>query len=93
MVIDQVKTILRAIKNRKFSNVYYVACGGSNALMYPSQYFLDTHASKLFSEYLNAAEFIRRSPKALGENAAVILCSQEGATPETVNACRFAREK
>lgn len=93
MVIDQVKTILQAIKNRKFSNVYFISCGGSNALMYPSQYFLDTHASRLFSEYLNAAEFIHRSPKALGEDSVVIVCSQEGATPETVNACKFAREK
>ena len=93
MVEKQVVKILDEIKGRHFDNIYFVACGGSSALMYPSQYFVDVRSQRLSAEYLNAAEFVHRNPASLTKSSVVILCSQEGATPETVAAAKFAREK
>jgi fructoselysine 6-phosphate deglycase len=92
-VISEVKAIIKKIENKKFKNMYLIACGGSSALMYPSQFFIDTNAKNLTCEYLNANEFIYRNQAALGENSIVILCSQEGKTPETVAAAAYSREK
>lgn len=91
--LPKVKEVLSALKDRRFENIYFIACGGSSALMYPSQYLVDTMAERLSAEALNSNEFIYRNPPALGEKSVVILCSQEGKTPETVAAAKFAREK
>ena len=89
----QVRQILSALKGKTFAQLYFVACGGSSALMYPSKYFTDCYSKNLNSEYYNANEFIYLSPAALGENSLVITCSQEGKTPETVAAAKFAKSK
>ena len=83
-VLPGVKEVLEGIKGRRFKNLYVVACGGSSALMQPSQFLVDTMARRLAAQSLNSNEFIYRNQPALGEESVVILCSQEGKTPETV---------
>lgn len=91
--LEDVNNVLEKLKGKAFDRIYFVACGGSSALMYPSAYLVDAKSGKMAGEYLNSNEFIYRSPKGLGPNAVVILCSQEGQTPETVKAAEFAAQK
>jgi fructoselysine 6-phosphate deglycase len=93
MTESQVRNILAALKDRTFDQLYFVACGGSSALMYPSKFFTDQQSLKMNTDYYNADEFIYRAPAALGENSVVITCSQEGRTPETVAAAQFAKSQ
>lgn len=92
-VLPGVKAVLEGLKGRTFQNIYFVACGGSLALMQPSQYLVDTKAERLAAQSLNSNEFIYRNQPALGAESVVILCSQEGKTPETVAAAAYARRK
>ncbi|MFM1652426.1 SIS domain-containing protein [Brevibacillus sp. B_LB10_24] len=90
---QQVQKALEAVKEREVKRVFFVACGGSSALMYPSKYLLDREAKTITSDVYNANEFIHRNPATLGETSLVILCSHSGKTPETVEAAKFARER
>ncbi len=92
-VLENVKEVLKGIEDRKFRRMYVIACGGSSALMYPSQFLVDTKAENFSCEYLNSNEFIYRNSPAVNKDAVVILCSQEGMTPETVAAARYAKGK
>jgi fructoselysine 6-phosphate deglycase len=94
VVVDpQVQNVLEALKGRTINHVYFVACGGSSAIMYPNKYILDREAKNLTSDVYSANEFIHRNPRKLGENSLVVLCSMSGTTPETVAAAAFARQK
>lgn len=59
--------------------VFLVACGGSLVDMYPAKYFTDSEATKLHVGMYTANEFVYATPKTLGENSLVIVCSH-GAT-------------
>lgn len=89
----QVERILEAFKQKTINNVFYVACGGSSALMYPSKYFIDRESSNITAEIYSSNEFIYRNPKSLGADSLVILCSHKGKTPETTDAAHFAKSK
>lgn len=94
VVVDpQVQNVLEALKGRTINHVYFVACGGSSAIMYPNKYILDREAKNLTSDVYSANEFIHRNPRKLNENSLVVLCSMSGTTPETVAAATFARQK
>ncbi|WP_026572692.1 SIS domain-containing protein [Bacillus sp. UNC438CL73TsuS30] len=94
VVVDQqVQNVLDALKGRTINHVYFVACGGSSAIMYPNKYILDREAKDLTSDVYSSNEFIHRNPRKLGENSLVVLCSMSGTTPETVKAAEFARQK
>jgi fructoselysine 6-phosphate deglycase len=93
MTESQVRNILAGLEGRTFNQLYFVACGGSSALMYPSKFYADQHSQKMNTDYYNADEFIHMAPAALGEHSLVITCSQEGKTPETVAAAKFAKSK
>lgn len=93
MTESQVRNILTALDGRKYEQIYFVACGGSAALMVPSKFFADRHSRKMNTDTYNADEFIHLAPAALGENSLVMTCSQEGKTPETVEAARFAKSR
>lgn len=88
-----VQEVLEAVKQRSIKNVFYVACGGSLAVMYPNQYFMDREADELTAAFYNSAEFIYRNPRKLTESSLVILLSLTGTTPETTQAAEFARSK
>ncbi|MFB5675953.1 SIS domain-containing protein [Paenibacillus terreus] len=90
---EQLERIFEAFKEREIQRVFYVACGGSSALMYPSKYFLDRESKNITAEIYNSNEFIHRNPMSLGEKSLVILCSHKGKTPETTAAAKFAKAK
>ncbi|UUZ81190.1 SIS domain-containing protein [Paenibacillus sp. P26] len=90
---SQVEQILEAFKQRTIDRVFYVACGGSSALMYPSKYVIDRESKTMTAEVYSSNEFIYRNPQSLGENSLVILCSHKGKTPETTEAAKFAKSK
>jgi fructoselysine 6-phosphate deglycase len=90
--VQQLNDAMKAVESIEVKNFYFVACGGSMALLYPAQYFFDREI-EIPSSIYTSNEFILRSPKALGKGSVVILCSHSGNTPETVRAAEFAREK
>lgn len=90
-VKNQVKNALSEVEKRNIENVFFVACGGSSALMYPSKYVFDREAKKLDAHLYSSNEFIHRNHAKLGTQSLVILCSHSGNTPETVEAAKFAK--
>lgn len=89
--INQIQTAVAAIKEKEAINhFYFIACGGSMALMQPAQYIMDCECD-IPSTVYSANEFIHRTPKALGKNSVVISCSMSGNTPETVEATKMAK--
>ncbi|MBD1382616.1 SIS domain-containing protein [Metabacillus arenae] len=92
-VKNQIKHALAEVKKKRFENVFFVACGGSSALMYPGKYVIDREAEKMDAHLYSSNEFIYRNHSKLGENSLVILCSHSGKTPETVESAKFAKSK
>lgn len=84
----RVQTDLEA--NGGLKNVFFVACGGSNAAMYPAWYLLDREAVSFYAGSYNSSEFNATVPKSIGKNTLVI-CTSAKATPETVEALRVAK--
>ena len=71
--------------------VYFVACGGSQAVLMAG-YIFDKETT-VPSHVYTANEFMYDTPKSLNEQSLVISCSHSGNTPETVAATKLAREK
>ncbi|MGM7719515.1 SIS domain-containing protein [Metabacillus sp. Hm71] len=92
-VKNQIKHALAEVKKKNVENVFFVACGGSSALMYPSKYVIDREAKKMDAHLYSSNEFIYRNHSKLGNHSLVILCSHSGTTPETVEAAKFAKSK
>lgn len=91
---QQIESAIGAInKIDGLKNLYFVACGGSLALMMPNKYIIDRESRTLSSDVYNSAEFVQRVPAKLGEGSLVILSSMGGTTPETVEAAEFAKKK
>lgn len=74
-------------------HVYYAACGGSYAAFYPVKTFLETEATGISVGLYNSGEFVSNPPKALGENAVLVVASHKGNTPETAKAAELARKR
>ena len=72
--------------------VYFVACGGSQAVLMAGQYIFDKETT-VPSHVYTANEFMYDTPKSLNKQSLVISCSHSGNTPETVAATKLAREK
>ncbi|SFO16376.1 fructoselysine 6-phosphate deglycase [Cohaesibacter marisflavi] len=72
--------------------IYFVACGGSYALLQEGQYVVDREAKSIASYGYSSAEFLSRAPVRLGKDSLVITCSHSGNTPETVAATEYARK-
>ena len=91
---SQIKAAVEAVKARKEvkHEVYFVACGGSQAVLMAGQYMFDKESS-IPSHVYTANEFVYDTPKRLNENSVVISCSHSGNTPETVEATKLARSK
>ena len=71
--------------------VYFVACGGSQAAIYPGKYLLDVEARNIPTKIYNSNEFVYATPASLDERCLVICCSLK-ATAETVEAVKKANE-
>lgn len=91
----QPKKIIEAICARAggtpIEEVFFVACGGSLAGLYPAWYLLSREARHLRAVCYTSNEFVHATPAACGERSIVICCSL-ASTPETVAASRKARE-
>lgn len=72
--------------------IYFVGCGGSLAGFFPAKYFLSCEAKTLKVGYINSNEFVHATPSEIKEDSVVILASQRGNTPETVEACKKAKQ-
>lgn len=77
----EVQAFLQDLKGKTIDHVFFVACGGSSAIMYPSKYVFDRESKSINSDLYSANEFIQRNPVQLGEKSLVILCSHSGNTP------------
>lgn len=89
----QIENAIQALKARgEVNEVYFVACGGSQAVLMAGQYLFDRE-SNVPSHVYTANEFVYDTPKNLCERSLVISCSHSGNTPETIAATKLAREK
>lgn len=91
-IISDVENKLRSLGG--LSEIYFVACGGSLAALYPSKYLLELESrTNLRIGFSTSNEFVHATPKKLGKNSLVITCSHQGDTPETVEATELARSR
>jgi len=89
-----VKTIISEIKAKMdekggLKHVYFVACGGSKAAIFPGLYLLQSEAKTFSATTYTSNEFVHATPKELDERCIAVICSLK-ATPETVEAVKVA---
>lgn len=88
------KTVIEEILKEKGSikQVYWVACGGSLIDLYPAHFMLNAESATIESGWYTAKEFIIATPKKLGKNSLVVMCSHSGNTQESVDAAIMSKE-
>ena len=91
---DTKQMVRRILKHNdgKIDSIYFVACGGSLVDMYVSYYFLQSEAKTVSTGWYTANEFVHVTPKKIGPNSVVFVCSHSGNTPEAVTAAKVAKE-
>lgn len=62
LVDGQVKAVQQAVAARAVENVYFVACGGSLATLYPGKYILERETAAVSTGAYTAAEFLNDPP-------------------------------
>ena len=86
-IIAEIKQALEAKGGLK--HVYFVACGGSKAAIFPGLYLLQSEAKTFGATTYTSNEFVHATPKELDERCIAVICSLK-ATPETVEAVKTA---
>lgn len=91
-----VKEIISDIKHTMderggLKHVYFVACGGSKAAIFPGLYLLQSQAKTFCATTYNSNEFVYATPKQLDGRCVAVVCSLK-ATPETVQAVKVANQ-
>lgn len=94
MEATKVKEMISEIKVKMdkaggLKHVYFVACGGSKAAIFPGLYLLQSEAKTFGATTYTSNEFVHATPKELDERCIAIICSLK-ATPETVEAVKTA---
>lgn len=92
-----VKEIISEIKEKMdaaggLRHVYFVACGGSKAAIFPGLYLLQSEARTFGATTYTSNEFVHAAPKELDNRCIAVICSLK-ATPETVEAVKTANER
>lgn len=92
---QEVAQLVRTIVAQKepvggIANVVWVAAGGSNGGNYPAQYFMEHESTCLVSHAYTSNEFVRATPKFVGECTLAVVVSMRG-TAETIEAARVAK--
>jgi fructoselysine-6-P-deglycase FrlB-like protein len=82
----------RTAANRPLAQAFFVGCGASLADLYPARYLLAGEAARLRADSITANEFAHATPRALGAQSVVVLCSHSGGTAEVVAAAKLARD-
>lgn len=90
----EAKTVIKNILDEKkvVKQVYWVACGGSLIDLYPAHCMLNAESATMESGWFTAAEFNLMTPKKLGKDSVVIVCSHSGNTPEAFEAAVKSHE-
>lgn len=93
----EIKQIITEIKQKLdtkggLKHVYFVACGGSKAAIFPGLYLLQSEAKTFSATTYTSNEFVHATPKELDERCVAVICSLK-ATPETVKAVETANTK
>lgn len=93
----EIKQIITEIKQKLdtkggLKHVYFVACGGSKAAIFPGLYLLQSEAKTFSATTYTSNEFVHATPKELDERCIAVICSLK-ATPETVKAVETANAK
>lgn len=93
----EIKQIITEIKQKLdakggLKHVYFVACGGSKAAIFPGLYLLQSEAKTFSATTYTSNEFVHATPKELDERCVAVICSLK-ATPETVKAVETANAK
>ena len=70
-------------------HVYFVACGGSKAAIFPGLYLLQSEAKTFGATTYTSNEFVHATPAELGPQTVAVICSLK-ATAETVEAVKTA---
>ena len=94
-LVQEVNQIVSQVLDEKASvgglfNVVWVAAGGSNGGNYPAQYFMEHEATQLVSHVYTSNEFVRITPRYIGQNTLAVVVSMRG-TAETIEAARVAK--
>lgn len=94
---EKIKQIVLEIKEKLapkggLKHVYFVACGGSKAAIFPGLYLLQSEAKTFSATTYTSNEFVHATPKELDERCVAVICSLK-ATPETVKAVETANAK
>ena len=89
-----VKEIFAEIKEKVeakggLKHVYFVACGGSKAAIFPGLYLLQSEAKTFSATTYTSNEFVHATPKQLDGRCVAVICSLK-ATAETVEAVKVA---
>lgn len=92
-----VKEIISEIKQKMdgaggLKHVYFVACGGSKAAIFPGLYLLLCEAKTFGASTYTSNEFVHATPEGLDERCIAVVCSLK-ATPETVEAVKTANSR
>lgn len=89
------KEVIEKIRENRgdFKQVYWVACGGSLVDLIPCNAMVQANSLTLESAYYTAKEFILTTPRKLGADSLVILCSHSGGTKETLDAAELSLQK
>ena len=93
LIDSQVGAVQDALRSRNVETVYFTACGGSLATLYPGKYLIGRNTQKVNADIINAAEFAADPPVRLNGQSLVVLNSQSGGTPETLAAAALARAR
>ncbi len=93
----EIKQIITEIKQKLdtkggLKHVYFVACGGSKAAIFPGLYLLQSEAKTFSATTYTSNEFVHATPKELDERCVAVICSLK-ATLETVKAVETANAK
>jgi fructoselysine 6-phosphate deglycase len=92
----EIKDIIAEIKKKMdaaggLKTVYFVACGGSLAAIYPTKFLIQSEAKNIATAMYSSNEFNYATPEGLNNRCICIICSLK-ATDETVRAVEKANE-
>ena len=76
----EIKRIIAEIKDKMeqrggLKHVYFVACGGSKAAIFPGLYLLQSEAKTFGATTYTSNEFVHALPKELDERCIAVICS------------------
>ena len=88
------KTMIEGILKEKGAvrQVYWVACGGSLIDLYPAHFMLNAESATVESGWYTSRDFLLSTPRKLGRDSMVVVCSHSGNTQEAVDAAILAHE-